>query len=170
MITPLQKYSSVSYEQACNPNTLRDAWRLVRKGGPAPGVDGQTLDEFAAVAQRQFAQIEGELRGRRYRFLPVRRHLCRQNHGRQATARHSRHPRPRRRAGHAAGVGAHRFQRLRSRIFCLLLAARRPPGNRSTATTTPRGPCLDLGIRRPGFLRHGSPSRALGPAPGIGRR
>jgi group II intron reverse transcriptase/maturase len=73
MIAPSQKHRSVTYEQVCNPNTLRDAWRLVRKGGPAPGVDGQTLDAFAAVADRQLRQIEADLRGRRYRFLPVRR-------------------------------------------------------------------------------------------------
>ena len=73
MITPWHNHRSVTYEQVCNPSTLRDAWRLVRRGGPAPGVDGQTLDEFAAVADRQLCQIEANLRTRHYQFLPVRR-------------------------------------------------------------------------------------------------
>ena len=73
MIAPSQKQRSVTYEQVCQSNTLRDAWRLVRRGGISAGVDGQTLDQFAVDAQRGLRQIESELRGRRYCFLPVRR-------------------------------------------------------------------------------------------------
>ena len=73
MIAPFRRYPSAAYQQVYQGTTLRDAWKLVRKGGPAAGVDGQTLDEFVAVADRQLHQIEADLRNRRYRFLPVRR-------------------------------------------------------------------------------------------------
>ncbi len=36
MIAPSRRYHSVVYEQVYQGTTLRDAWRLVRKGGRRP--------------------------------------------------------------------------------------------------------------------------------------
>ena len=65
--------TDVRYEQLCDPARLRQAWKLVRKGGAAPGVDGHTLEQFAAVADRELARIEADLRAGVFRFRPVRR-------------------------------------------------------------------------------------------------
>ncbi len=61
------------YDQLLRADLLQQAWKLVSKGGPAPGVDGRTLGQFAARAQEELRDIEADLRARRYRFLPVRR-------------------------------------------------------------------------------------------------
>jgi group II intron reverse transcriptase/maturase len=52
---------------------LRHAWRLVRHGGPAAGIDTVTLDEFERRAGGELPRIAAEVRSGRYRFQPVRR-------------------------------------------------------------------------------------------------
>jgi RNA-directed DNA polymerase len=47
-------------------------WAVWRKGG-APGVDGQTVPQFAAQEQAQLAQLREELRSKGYRRQPARR-------------------------------------------------------------------------------------------------
>ena len=73
MTAPCPLQVKIAYARLCRTETLRQAWAMVRKGGPAPGVDGQTLDQFAAVAEAELRHIETDLKARRYRFLPVRR-------------------------------------------------------------------------------------------------
>jgi group II intron reverse transcriptase/maturase len=62
-----------TYEQLCQPDLLRRAWRLVQQGGSAGGVDAMSLDEFQRRAGSELQRIGVELAERRYRFLPVRR-------------------------------------------------------------------------------------------------
>jgi len=62
-----------SYARLCQPTTLQTAWKLVQRGGPAAGVDGCTLEQFAARASRELQTILEDLRQYRYLFLPVRR-------------------------------------------------------------------------------------------------
>jgi len=62
-----------SYARLCQTATLQTAWKLVQRGGTAAGVDGRTLQQFAAVAPAELQTIAEDLRRRRYRFSPVRR-------------------------------------------------------------------------------------------------
>jgi len=63
----------VFYDHLCDPNLLQRAWAITRRGGSAPGVDGHSLDEFAAKLPDEITTILAQLRARSYRFLPHRR-------------------------------------------------------------------------------------------------
>jgi len=65
--------ATAAYHQLLEPRLLRRAWELVRTGGPAPGIDGHTLDQFAAQADQHLQQIHRQLRDGAFRFQPVRR-------------------------------------------------------------------------------------------------
>ncbi len=73
MFTAACPTTYVRYDQLCDPARLRQAWKLVRKGGTAAGVDGQTLEQFAARADRELDRIEADLRAGTFRFRAVRR-------------------------------------------------------------------------------------------------
>lgn len=72
-----------SYDQLCDPDLLRQAWRLVQQGGPAGGVDAVSLDDFQRRAGSELQRIGDALRQRRYRFQPVRRTLIKKLTGGQ---------------------------------------------------------------------------------------
>lgn len=69
--TTLPRYAT--YDELCQPDLLRLAWRLVQQGGPAGGVDAVSLDEFHRRAGSELQRIGIELAERRYQFQPVRR-------------------------------------------------------------------------------------------------
>ncbi len=69
----IDKASRLSYADLCQTRLLRQAWNLVRRGGPAPGVDGRSLEQFAANADLEIARIQHALQTHRFRFLPYRR-------------------------------------------------------------------------------------------------
>lgn len=55
------------------PATLAAAWAKVRANGGAAGVDGQSIDRFAARAETYLAELVSDLRAGTYRPQPVRR-------------------------------------------------------------------------------------------------
>jgi RNA-directed DNA polymerase len=54
------------------PN-LQAAWRHVAANGGAPGVDGQTIEQFREQADERLAHLSQDLREKSYRPQPVRR-------------------------------------------------------------------------------------------------
>ncbi len=69
---PCQKWYSL-YDKVFAIRTLWEAWEKVRANGGAPGVDGQSIEAFAAHAEENLARLHEELRTKRYRPQPVRR-------------------------------------------------------------------------------------------------
>jgi RNA-directed DNA polymerase len=55
------------------PATLKAAWQKVQANGGAAGVDGQSLERFAAQAELYLTELATELREDRYRPQPVKR-------------------------------------------------------------------------------------------------
>lgn len=60
------------YDQLHDGALLLRAWRIVRRGGPAAGVDGVTLDEFEGRAGDELARLADELYDRRFNPSPAR--------------------------------------------------------------------------------------------------
>jgi RNA-directed DNA polymerase len=61
------------WDKVMAPDNLQAAyWSVWRKRG-APGVDGQTVEQFDTQEQAQLEQLREELRRRRYRRQPARR-------------------------------------------------------------------------------------------------
>jgi RNA-directed DNA polymerase len=52
---------------------LQSAWERVRANDGAPGVDGVTIEQFAADAEGRLQRLSQDLRGKTYRPHPVRR-------------------------------------------------------------------------------------------------
>jgi RNA-directed DNA polymerase len=55
------------------PDTLKAAWQKVRANGGAAGVDGQSLERFAARAELYLSELATALRDGTYRPQPVKR-------------------------------------------------------------------------------------------------
>ena len=55
------------------PATLSAAWRKVRAKGGAAGVDGQSIERFAARAEEYLCELGADLRTGSYRAQPIRR-------------------------------------------------------------------------------------------------
>jgi RNA-directed DNA polymerase len=55
------------------PDTLKAAWHRVRANGGAAGVDGQSLERFAARAELYLSELATALREGTYRPQPVKR-------------------------------------------------------------------------------------------------
>jgi RNA-directed DNA polymerase len=55
------------------PQTLMEAWQQVAANQGAAGIDGQSIERFAANAERYVGELAEELREGRYRPEPVRR-------------------------------------------------------------------------------------------------
>ena len=53
--------------------TLKLAWERVRRNAGSAGVDGQSIEAFAAHAERYLAELAGELRAGTYCPQPVKR-------------------------------------------------------------------------------------------------
>lgn len=53
--------------------TLEAAWQRVRRNRGAGGIDGVSIERFAASAERVLTELEREIKGGRYRPAPVRR-------------------------------------------------------------------------------------------------
>lgn len=62
------------YGQIVGQENLRLAFRKVKANGGAPGIDGQTIERFEARLGQNLAELERQLRQKRYRPSPVRRH------------------------------------------------------------------------------------------------
>ncbi|MCD4726423.1 MAG: group II intron reverse transcriptase/maturase [Pirellulales bacterium] len=72
------------YDRVYRFDVLMSAWRLVRRNGGAPGVDGVTIAEVVAGGEQEFVeQLHKELKAKRYRPQPVRRVYIPKPDGRQ---------------------------------------------------------------------------------------
>lgn len=60
-------------DKLVRPSTLEAAWRKVARNKGACGVDGQSIDRFAAHAERYLAELHEELKTGRYRPQAVKR-------------------------------------------------------------------------------------------------
>jgi RNA-directed DNA polymerase len=61
------------WDKVISERNLQAAFWAVWRNGGAPGVDGQTVPQFAAQEQVQLAQLRQELRSKGYRRQPARR-------------------------------------------------------------------------------------------------
>ena len=61
------------WDKVISERNLQAAFRAVWRNRGAPGVDGQTVPQFAAQEQAQLAKRREELRSKRYRRQPARR-------------------------------------------------------------------------------------------------
>lgn len=60
-------------DKLIRPTTLEAAWRKVARNKGAGGVDGQSIERFAAQAERYLQELHDELRTGRYHPQPVKR-------------------------------------------------------------------------------------------------
>jgi RNA-directed DNA polymerase len=60
-------------DKVYRPQTLMEAWQQVAANQGAAGIDGQSIERFAAHAERYVGELAEELREGRYRPEPVRR-------------------------------------------------------------------------------------------------
>ena len=60
-------------DKAIWPTTLEIAWRKVERNKGAAGVDGQSVERFAAVADRYLTELHEDLKNGSYRPSPVKR-------------------------------------------------------------------------------------------------
>jgi RNA-directed DNA polymerase len=60
-------------DKVCAERTLQVAWERVKRNRGAAGVDGQSIERFAAHAERYLAELQVDLRSGRYRPQPVKR-------------------------------------------------------------------------------------------------
>lgn len=60
-------------EHVLAPENLRAAWRRVKANAGAPGIDGMTVEAFAAFCREQWPRIRSALMAGTYRPAPVRR-------------------------------------------------------------------------------------------------
>ena len=60
-------------DKAVRPATLEAAWRKVARNKGAAGVDGQSIERFAAQADRYLAELHNDLKEGRYRPHPIKR-------------------------------------------------------------------------------------------------
>jgi RNA-directed DNA polymerase len=60
-------------DKVIRPTTLEAAWRQVARNKGAAGVDGQSIERFAAQAERYLRELHARLKGGSYRPSPVKR-------------------------------------------------------------------------------------------------
>jgi RNA-directed DNA polymerase len=60
-------------DKVYRPQTLAAAWQQVQANKGAAGIDGQSIERFAAGAERYLSELAEELKEGRYRAAPVRR-------------------------------------------------------------------------------------------------
>ena len=60
-------------EEILDPENLAQAWKRVKANKGAPGIDGMTVEDFAAFARRDWPRIASAIREGSYRPAPVRR-------------------------------------------------------------------------------------------------
>jgi len=60
-------------DKVVRPTTLAVAWHRVARNHGAAGVDGQSIERFAAQAERYLRELHDDLRSGSYRPSPVKR-------------------------------------------------------------------------------------------------
>ena len=69
----LFNYQLNLFERICSVEELERGFRLVKRNGGAPGVDGVTVEEFASRAQEELRQLKKDVESWTYEPKPVRR-------------------------------------------------------------------------------------------------
>jgi RNA-directed DNA polymerase len=69
-------------ERFIRPTNLDLAWQKVARNKGAAGVDGQSIERFAAQAERYLQEVHDSLKDARYRPGPVKRVEIRKGDGR----------------------------------------------------------------------------------------
>ena len=69
----LFNYQLNLFERICSVEDLERGFRLVKRNGGAPGVDGVTVEEFASRAQEELRQLKKDVESWTYEPKPVRR-------------------------------------------------------------------------------------------------
>lgn len=72
-----------TFERIAHPDTLRKAWRRVKRNGGGAGGDGQTIKDFARGLDERLACLGRELINDRYRPGPMRRYLIPKPNGKR---------------------------------------------------------------------------------------
>ena len=70
-------------DKAIRPTTLDAAWRKVARNKGAAGVDGQSIERFAAQAERYLTELHEQLKMGSYRPSPIKRVEIPKGDGRQ---------------------------------------------------------------------------------------
>ena len=60
-------------EEICEENTLRKAFKLVKRNKGAPGIDGITIEDFEQYLFEELTQLKQEVLGWKYKPAPVKR-------------------------------------------------------------------------------------------------
>ncbi len=60
-------------DKVIRPTTLEIAWEQVERNKGSGGIDGVSVERFAAGAERYLAELHGDLKSGRYRPMPVKR-------------------------------------------------------------------------------------------------
>jgi RNA-directed DNA polymerase len=60
-------------DKAIRPSTLEAAWLKVARNKGAAGVDGQSIERFAAHAERYLSELHEQLKTGTYRPSPIKR-------------------------------------------------------------------------------------------------
>lgn len=60
-------------DKVYRPQTLEAAWQQVKANKGAAGIDGQSIERFAANAERYLSELAQDLKAGRYQAAPVRR-------------------------------------------------------------------------------------------------
>jgi RNA-directed DNA polymerase len=60
-------------DKVYRPQTLAEAWHQVKANQGAAGIDGQSIERFAAQAERYLSELAEDLKEGRYQADPVRR-------------------------------------------------------------------------------------------------
>jgi len=60
-------------DKAIRPTTLKAAWQKVARNKGAAGVDGQSIERFAAEAERYLRELHDDLKDGSYRPSPIKR-------------------------------------------------------------------------------------------------
>jgi len=60
-------------EEICEENTLRKAFKLVKRNKGAPGIDGITIEDFEQYLFEELTQLKQEVLGWKYKPTPVKR-------------------------------------------------------------------------------------------------
>ena len=60
------------FEELCSEDILRTAFKSVKKNKGAPGIDGVSVEDFAANIDKELGQLQQELKSWTYKPQPVR--------------------------------------------------------------------------------------------------
>ena len=68
----MRKYYSL-YSRLLSKSFLKEAFKQVRRSNGAPGLDGQTIDDFSNNLERELTTLFVELKDKSYYTTPVKR-------------------------------------------------------------------------------------------------